>query len=384
MAYTISFHHGSERVVPHNRRDRQNEAHIDPNGIHQTWVDENISDAYDRLFGAALGEYNAKQKRKDRRIRSYLQNVRSNPKLHDAYEFIAQIGNEKSHPDELTCQKILREYVENFIHRNTNLVVIGAYYHADEVGGCPHIHVDYIPVAQGKKTGLKIRNNLSSALAELGYTTEYVEDTKRGINSSTQKPYTKMVSGEMKFQNAEREVLMELCRQHSVSIENPGRDKSSYCSSKQLREARDVRMQNEKRSRELQNTSNSLTETRTALDSYIDDVNYQIRQFNAEKADFDAKLDLTACLGNDFCQHYNLNERTPQKTLLKFLKDIVGKFKEWDNRLKKVLDAPLEAVENWCKFARQQGFKTLREFLFPSKKITRTIQKKELPTQGRE
>lgn len=36
---------------------------------------ENLKDTYDDLFGAALSEYNAKQKRKDRRIENYLDHI---------------------------------------------------------------------------------------------------------------------------------------------------------------------------------------------------------------------------------------------------------------------------------------------------------------------
>lgn len=251
MTYTNSFHHGTEYVPGHNRRTLKNEAHINPEGKFEIWHDEDITQAYDRIFGEALQEYNAKQKRADRKIKSYLQNVRQNSKLNECYEFIAQVGNEKSHPDEQTCHDILKAYFDGFSARNPGLEVIGGYYHADEVGGCPHIHVDYIPTAPNKKTGLKLKNNLTEALKKLGYETEYVEDTDRGINKKTGKPYTKMVSAEMKFQEAEREALTEICRSYGVEIENPKRKKEEYCTSKQLRQARDIRLQNETKSVEL-------------------------------------------------------------------------------------------------------------------------------------
>lgn len=234
---TTSFHHGTEHCFWHNNRSEKSEKekHIDPDGWHETWIEEPIEKAYERLFGEALNEYNERQKRSDRKIKNYLQNVRQNSKLNDCYEFIVQIGNEKNHPDAKTSHIILDEYFKNFLSRNEGLEVIGAYFHADEVGGTPHLHVDYIPVAQGKKTGLKVRNNLNSALKNLGYETEYVDG--------------KMNSAEMQFQNAEREALNEICRSHGIEIENPNR--KDYCSSKQLREARNVRLQNETRHKEL-------------------------------------------------------------------------------------------------------------------------------------
>ena len=259
--YTVSFHHGTTAVIGHNVRDPKfvrREAHIDPNGIHETWVNRQIEDAYKEFFGEALAAYNARQKRADRRIDDYLKHVRANPKLHDRYEFIAQIGNEKNHPDEKTARAILKEYHEDFIRRNgDSLKVIGAYYHADEIGGCPHIHEDYVPVARAERdkgkrqTGLDVRNNLTAALKELGYEARSEDNTDRGINQKTGKPYKKLVTAEMQFQAAEREALASIARKHGFEIEQPGRSPDEYCSSRQLRQARDIRMQNEARSEML-------------------------------------------------------------------------------------------------------------------------------------
>lgn len=237
MSFTSSFHHGTDVCRGHNLRDEnhKDEAHIDENGLHETWIDEPIEKAYERLFGEALKEYNEKQKRADRKIKSYLQNVRQNSKLNDCYEFITQVGNEKIHPSADVSKAILKEYLASFQERNPGLEVIGAYFHADEVGTCPHLHTDYIPVAKGNKTGLKVRNNLNSALKALGYETEFKDG--------------RMISAEMKFQEAEREALNSICRNHGLDIENPNR--KDYCSSQQLREARNVRLQNEIKSAEM-------------------------------------------------------------------------------------------------------------------------------------
>ena len=94
QTYTVSFQHGTKVAIGHNRRIESladKEAHIDPNGKHESWKDEPIEKAYDRIFGEALKEFNNKQKRKDRRIESYLANVRNNSKLHDQYEAIIKL-----------------------------------------------------------------------------------------------------------------------------------------------------------------------------------------------------------------------------------------------------------------------------------------------------
>lgn len=46
----------------------------------------------------------------------------------------------------------LLEYIEGFEERNPGHRLIGAYIHMDEAS--PHMHFDYIPVAEGYKTGI--------------------------------------------------------------------------------------------------------------------------------------------------------------------------------------------------------------------------------------
>lgn len=263
--YTCSFHHGTEYVPSHNRREKktEKEAHIDENGIHFTWVDENLSDAYDRLFGEALAEYNAKQKRKDRKIKSYLKNVRENPKLNAVYECIIQVGNEDNYPDEKLCRKILKKYLDEFREKNTSLEVIGAYYHADELGA-PHLHLDYVPVSVGKERGLKLKNNLTEALKTLGYETKFKdildENGDPKINQKTEKPYKTLYSAQMQFQENERNRLKEICETYELKIENPKRPPEEYSSSKQLREARNQRLENNAKSEKLEKLEKDLSD----------------------------------------------------------------------------------------------------------------------------
>lgn len=289
MITTCSFHHGTEYVPSHNRREKkaEKEAHIDENGIHFSWIDEEITVAYDRLFGEALKEYNEKQKRKDRRIKSYLQNVRQNSKLRDVYECIVQVGNEKNHPAEEISRQILKEYLDEFQAKNPSLSVIGAYYHADEVGETPHLHLDYIPVANGKKTGLKVRNNLTEALKTLGYESEYIDQLDDNgnpkINEKTGKPYQKLHSAEMKFQEAERIRLAEISKKYGIEIQNPHKAPSEYSSSKQLREARNQRITNEKKERELTQKEAELNKKEEEVEVILN----QKKEVEEEKQNFE-------------------------------------------------------------------------------------------------
>ena len=56
---------------------------------------QDIHDAYQELFGKALEEYNAKQKRKDRRIMNYYEHIRTSKQEKLFYEVIFQIGDMK-------------------------------------------------------------------------------------------------------------------------------------------------------------------------------------------------------------------------------------------------------------------------------------------------
>ena len=54
---------------------------------------ENIREVYRELFGAALAEYNAKQKRKDRIIKDYYDHIFHSKQEKPFYELIIQVGN---------------------------------------------------------------------------------------------------------------------------------------------------------------------------------------------------------------------------------------------------------------------------------------------------
>lgn len=174
MGVTISTHNGSAVARDHNVRNPKvvsKEPHIDPNGIHETWIDVPVRQAYDRLFGQAVAEYNATQSRPERRISSYYNEICKDKKKHPVYEMIIGIygKNEDGSP---ICsaeqgKKIMREFVSTWKQRNPNLILIGAYYHADEAGE-PHLHLDYIPIAHGYTRGLKTQSGLVRAFEEQG------------------------------------------------------------------------------------------------------------------------------------------------------------------------------------------------------------------------
>lgn len=174
MAYTISFQNRPTLSRDHNMRNPSivsKEPHIDPDGIFEVWHDETLADAYERIFGGAVAEYNARQKRHDRKITNYLKKIQNsnlkNPKK-PVYECIVQVGNRDNQPLERDSKDILREFYKGWKKANPQLEIIGAYYHADESNGTPHLHIDYVPVGEGYKRGLKKQLSLSKALEMQG------------------------------------------------------------------------------------------------------------------------------------------------------------------------------------------------------------------------
>lgn len=134
------------------------------------WKDETTTQAYHRIFDEAVAEYNAKQKRKDRQIKDYRTHIlNSKNGEKEFYEDVLQWGKQEDfieHPElRETAKHCLLEYIEGFEERNPGLELIGAYIHMDEAS--PHMHFDYIPVAEGYKIGVQKRNSLDRAMRNL-------------------------------------------------------------------------------------------------------------------------------------------------------------------------------------------------------------------------
>jgi Skp family chaperone for outer membrane proteins len=177
---TISTHNGHNVKWGHNRRDRRitdKEPHIDPTKPHFEWIDQKVEKAYQDIFGATIKAYNDRQTRQDRKILDYYSRIQNDPKKHPVYEMIVGVypglKADGSHElSEIQIRHLLKEYVDGWQARNPNLALIGAYYHADERGKEPHVHLDYIPVARGYAKGPSIQNGLDRALNQQGLITK--------------------------------------------------------------------------------------------------------------------------------------------------------------------------------------------------------------------
>ncbi len=239
MSYylTTSFHKGTcanahighnkrTIAVPHADKDRQH--------LNKTYVDMSLEDAYEKLFGDALKEYN-KGKKPSRQIKNYLEHIRAQyekgeQKVRDAmargaskkeigkirqtypkpfYEVIVSIGNCKDYDGAFACGgakeetavAILDEYMRDFQSRNPNLFVFSANLHRDE-SGVPHIHIDYIPWTDLEQSrGLKVRVSENGAFKQQGI----LDLGGDGI-------------GTVKFQESERIALDGYAREYDIEI----------------------------------------------------------------------------------------------------------------------------------------------------------------------
>lgn len=126
-----------------------------------------IHEAYNKLFKDVLEEYNAKQKRADRKIKDYYKHISNSKREKTFHELVVQIGDKYKHPDNSTSISIYKQFVEEFKKNNPQMPVIGAYIHLDEA--TPHLHLDYIPIATEQKRGLRNRVSNDLAIKQQGY-----------------------------------------------------------------------------------------------------------------------------------------------------------------------------------------------------------------------
>ena len=178
---SISFTLGKASIqhqanIPHSNREFIAK-NIDASRTHLniTYVKQNIEEAYHDLFDDSVKEYNDKQKRADRKILNYYENI-SNGKREEAYyELIVQYGDIETAPcgseNGNETKKMLNEYMTEFQKRNPNLYVFNAVMHLDEAS--PHLHINFVPFyTKERKNGLRKGVSMRAALDEQGFTNE--------------------------------------------------------------------------------------------------------------------------------------------------------------------------------------------------------------------
>lgn len=217
---TISTHNGTAAHRAHNIRAEKvvdKQLHIDKEGHFEIWRDEDPRLAYDRLFGEAVKEYNEKQTRDDRKIDDYFNKIKDSKQQNPVYEIIIQIGNKENHLSQEESREILKEYFKSWEERNPNLEMIGAYYHNDE-RGAPHLHIDYIPVAQYER-GLSVRTGLNKALEQQDHLVKRGKDTPQ-----------------IQWERKENQALERLVRDRGHKVEHPQKESKEKAHHRSVRE----------------------------------------------------------------------------------------------------------------------------------------------------
>lgn len=267
----------------HNRRDYKKIGKALPENIHEdltrenvTLVDQDIKAAYEEIFGEALAEYNAKQKRADRRIDNYYDHIKKSKNGEKLfYEDVIQWGSKEDFSDKVTRVKTrfaLVEYARTFQERNPNLRLIGAYIHMDEAS--PHLHIDYIPVAHGYSRGLSTRNSLDRAMKEMGF----VPDKESRKNNATKL-----------WKEHERAYFADICRKYKLEVEAERKARGSL-SVAEYKEIKDgvignLELQKEVLGKEVDN----LTIKRKKLEKEADAAQYVTDYLSDKQRDIDQK-----------------------------------------------------------------------------------------------
>lgn len=210
MKRTISAMSG-DGVVAHNRRTYIAE-NVDQTRTHLNieYCYTPIEQAYHELFDEAQAEYNAKQKRKDRRIENYYEKTCNGDQEKPFYEVIFQVGNKDdmgaASENGALAKEILDKFYHSFLERNPQLHVYSAHLHMDEA--TPHLHIDFIPFTTGSKRGLSTRVSLKQALADQGIIGEGRSLTERDL-----------------WVQKEKESLAEIMLEHGIEWEQKGEHK---------------------------------------------------------------------------------------------------------------------------------------------------------------
>lgn len=174
ISFTLGKASGQhEANLPHANREFI-ARNIDQSKTHQniTYVRQDVEEAYKKLFGAAVEEYNKRQYRADRKIDNYYQHISDGKREEAFYEAIVQFGDSKTAPcgsemGKLT-QQMLDEYIHSFRKRNPNLHLFNAVMHLDEAS--PHLHINFIPFyTKPRKNGLSVGVSMKAALDEMGF-----------------------------------------------------------------------------------------------------------------------------------------------------------------------------------------------------------------------
>lgn len=171
MAISYSFHISNgknsisdikkiSKVDKHNFRKYNSTGYnknLNVNLIGTENVLNDLKKIYEEEFEESRLEYNQKQKRKDRKIENYFDNV-SNSKKDLAVEIIIQVGDmefwqNKNINDRKKMNTVFKNQIDKLENLLPNFKISNAIIHYDEKS--PHLHIVGVPIADNFKNGMK-------------------------------------------------------------------------------------------------------------------------------------------------------------------------------------------------------------------------------------
>lgn len=171
----VSFHCGSrenairsekdlKKADAHNNRKykNKNNQELDPEKSHENVVIvgtnniiEDVKKVYKNEFNEAVYNYNLKQKREDRKILDYYEQINNDKQTNLAVEMLFQLGDsehwkDKSMEDKKKMVNIYSKAID--ILKDRNIITAQATVHLDE--SSPHMHLIAVPIAENNKRGV--------------------------------------------------------------------------------------------------------------------------------------------------------------------------------------------------------------------------------------
>lgn len=265
---TITVHTDNDSCYhpSHNRRDpltirreiEKGTSTVQIGGWYENWIDISVKQAYEDIFGEWVKKYNERQKRKDRRIDSYYQEIKKDKQKSTVYETIVGVYRGEARNNPQKCHDILYDYVQAFIKANPRIKVIGAYFHADEDGESPHVHLDWIPIADGYVKGLEVQTSQSKCFEQEGYSK---------MNADGDTAYEQ-------FHDVERHRLIDICADYGIEAVILNEEERKHQKTKEYKE--------KQRNKELEKQNEALKAENASIRADNDIVNAELKKAQKE------------------------------------------------------------------------------------------------------
>lgn len=301
---TVTMNSDSARLK-HNHRDPETikiEIQNDPDRdfgdisldkVLYTLIDDNHK-TYESVVNDLFKEANAlrneaqiKMRHKERCHNTYCSSWKANKKTKSdspVMEIIVQVGGtydaNKEYAtgkvDPVVGEKIMNEFVNQFIDRYPLLKVIDVTYHQGEA--TPHIHLDFVPVAKDDKYGLTA--SLDKACEQMGF------------GEPSKSNPSKTVFHIKHFEHDFHKLLDDICLDKGIEIVHPGLSRN-HETVREYRENEKLRQENSQLKREnksLEYKNTSLSDSIEANTDTILDQNWEIGIANEKLSIMNVKI----------------------------------------------------------------------------------------------